>query len=128
MDAIIKLLDASVDKLDSAEAWMCISLHLGAGHDIEAFLLKRSASTMPCFFWGLADSAAHAEWLRQQGVNSLTSKLQSGKLKLPGVELPVQDVPADLKYTPVALPHLHAIKYQEIRSQLVFVTWNYVGY
>ena len=114
VDAASKLLDASVDRLDATEAWLFASLNPGVGHDLEAFLLKRSTSTMPCFYWGLAESSGHADWLRKTSVADLTAKLLSGNLQLPGIEKPKKEMPRDKNPTSLPTPSLHVLKIEDL--------------
>ena len=86
-DAVLALLDASLDNCDGVDAWLLSSLNVGVGHEVEAFIHKRATFAKPAFFWGLCESESQADWVKEETKVWLASQLQNHTISLPGVKV-----------------------------------------
>ena len=66
---------------------------------------------MPCFYFGVADTSMHLEWLRKRTIERLTARLLFDQIQLPGVERPVKEIPSDMSIGTLPAPtSLHVLK------------------
>ena len=112
VDACTKLMDATLSKVNP-DIWTFVSLNPGPGHDLDAFLHKRTSSKQPGFDWGLVQSEVHSEFLQKHTLTLLTSKLLAGTLKPPGTPVQDKEVPNELNQEPLTPTALHILKWCE---------------
>ena len=85
--AVVAGLDATLDNSESMDVWLLCTLHVGAGHAVEAFIHNRASLAKSGFFWGLCESQSQAEWVKDEMKTWLASQLQTRNMSLPGVQV-----------------------------------------
>ena len=70
-----------------------LDLYVNSSYMVEAFLIKRAATTWPWYFFGVCPEAFGREWVMNQVSTSLASKVLDGTVSLPGIEKTKMEMP-----------------------------------
>lgn len=108
VDVCCKLLDATVDHLHVASplgskgAWLLLDANPGCGDMLIAFTMKRVTSTLPGFYFGVAESPESADWVRTLVSEKLSDLVSERLLSLPGFVPGDASMPESLRQQPPA--------------------------
>ena len=86
---------------------------------VQAFVLKRLASNLPLFYLGLAPDAISGENVLKARIDSLSTEVEAGRLKIPNVSSE-EKMPADQAVPLPPLPHLESLVF-DLQEKVVKV-------
>ena len=111
-EALAKFMDATIDQVAAANV-VFVDTNPLTGECLEAFLLKRSTLTPTtwCKYFAICSDESQLEWLKAHMVENLSGLMNTGSWKIPGVELPAENPPADLMEAAPARPQMQALAY-----------------
>ena len=119
-DVSAKILDATLDGLTDhpdTTGILVLDLHPVTGDMMEAFIVKKLAFNIPCFYLSLAPDEAAAESILSMKCESLANRMEEGTVKVPGFRFEKDDPEGQLERPPPR-PELKILIFDEASQKV----------